>query len=59
MASPEVLGRLILTPPIIRGAVTIKMINKTSITSMKGVTFMSDIELIPSLSSSVLVFCIK
>jgi hypothetical protein len=42
MGLPLVLGRFIFTPPIIKGAVTMKIINRTSITSIKGVTLMSE-----------------
>ena len=35
------LGKSTCTPTVSNGAVTIKIINKTSITSTKGVTFIS------------------
>jgi hypothetical protein len=37
-------GRFILIPAVKRGAVTIKIISKTSITSTNGVTFISEID---------------
>ena len=44
-ASESVVGKSTDTPLVSNGAVIINIINKTSITSTKGVTFISDIGL--------------
>ena len=40
----ELSGRFTLIPAVNKGAVTIKIINRTNITSTNGVTFISEID---------------